>query len=80
MSGVYQNQFNAVVHDLIYSGDHVRCLLEIFGRRDWSAKITDRSIAAGIARGATVTVGWDAKDCLLFGRDAPAPSVGAHAK
>jgi putative spermidine/putrescine transport system ATP-binding protein len=62
----YPNRFEASVRDLIYSGDHVRCLLEMFGRNDWSAKLNDPGAAAGIAPGAAVQVCWNAKDSLLF--------------
>jgi putative spermidine/putrescine transport system ATP-binding protein len=62
----YQNGFTATVLDPIYSGDHIRCLLDIFGRQDWSAKFADHALGADIARGARLELGWDASDCLLF--------------
>ena len=62
----YQNRFTATVLDLIYSGDHIRCLLNIFSRQDWSAKFADQGVGADISRGATLELGWDASDCLLF--------------
>ena len=61
-----ENSFKAIVEDKIYLGDHIRCRLNIFGRKDWIAKITDTELGASIRSGIVVNVGWDASDCMLF--------------
>ena len=63
---VFQNRFKTVIQESIYSGDHIRCLLDIFGRADWSTKIVDQSASAGMRRGVAVEIAWNAEDCLLF--------------
>jgi len=62
----YRNRFKATVQDLIYHGDHIRCLFDIFGGRHWAAKITDRAAGAGTQRGAAIDISWNVDDALLF--------------
>lgn len=62
----YDNQFEATVQETIYCGDHVRFRLGMFGREDWTIKVTDRDAVSEIGSNRTVCVGWKAGDCLAL--------------
>ena len=64
--GQHVNRFGATVRDIVYGGDHVRCILDAFGRRDWSVKVADPAVATALAPGRRVEIAWHARDCLAL--------------
>jgi putative spermidine/putrescine transport system ATP-binding protein len=57
------NRFPGRVEEIIYQGDHLRVRLHIAGRDDFMVKIARSLDGPPIARGQTVTVGWNPGDC-----------------
>jgi putative spermidine/putrescine transport system ATP-binding protein len=64
------NSFTCTVERLVYLGDAARLIVRL-GTEELVLKVDSRATADTIARGAQVTVGWSAADCLVF--PAPAP-------
>jgi putative spermidine/putrescine transport system ATP-binding protein len=66
------NCFAGRISDVIYSGDHVRYLIAIFGRDDWVIKLPHRGESERFRRGDAVEVSWHARDCLALDAVGPA--------
>ena len=59
----YSNEFDALVEDISFLGDHLRVRLEVCGSSDFIAKIPNIVGHGGILPGDRVRIGWGALDC-----------------
>lgn len=59
----YSNEFDALVEDISFLGDHLRVRLEVCGSPDFVAKIPNIVGHGGILPGDRVRIGWGALDC-----------------
>ena len=59
----YANQFDALVEDLTFLGDHLRVRLDVCGSSEFIVKIPNIVGHGGILPGDTVRVAWAALDC-----------------
>ena len=59
----YSNEFDALVEDISFLGDHLRVRLEVCGNADFIAKIPNIVGHGGILPGDTVRIGWGTLDC-----------------
>jgi putative spermidine/putrescine transport system ATP-binding protein len=57
------NRAEAVVRELIYLGDHIRCRVAVLGREDFIVKVPNTPDHAQLAEGESVMVGWRTEDC-----------------
>ena len=63
MGEKYKNKVNAVVEQLIYHGDHIRCRLSINQNNEFIVKISNSNFKKDISVGKKVVLSWDTKDC-----------------
>ena len=61
--GKCPNNFDAVVEELIYLGDHVRTRVSLLGHDDFVIKVPNSAGHQHLKTGETVKVGWQANDC-----------------
>ncbi len=59
----YENKVNAVIEQLIYHGDHLRCRLSINQKNDFIVKISNSNSKKDISVGQKVVLSWETKDC-----------------
>ncbi len=64
--GVYTNECNAKVVDIMFLGDHLRLNLNIAGRENFILKIPNIAGHGAVLRGDTVKIGWAAQDSRAF--------------
>ena len=57
------NQFDGVVRELIYHGDHIRARMAVLGNEDFIVKVPNAYGHAQLATGDTVKLGWHTEDC-----------------
>jgi putative spermidine/putrescine transport system ATP-binding protein len=62
-NGTLVNQFDGVVRELIYLGDHIRTRIAVCGHEDFVVKVPNAADHEGIAVGENVRVGWRPEDC-----------------
>ena len=48
---------------LIYHGDHIRCLLELDKNNNFIVKIPNSNIKNPLKAGEKISISWDSKDC-----------------
>jgi len=63
------NRFPACLEEIIYQGDHLRVRVSVCGRDDFTIKIPRSVNGSPMARGQTLTIGWNPRDCRAL--DAP---------
>ncbi len=56
------NSTNALVKELIYLGDHIRCRLDVHGNDDFVVKVPNSAGHAALSVGETTTISWDTQD------------------
>ena len=61
-SGVYPNEVDAEIKELIYLGDHIRSRMNVCGHDDFIVKIPNSANHAQLKPGNSVKVGWKAED------------------
>ncbi|MBL8709376.1 MAG: ABC transporter ATP-binding protein [Rhodospirillaceae bacterium] len=61
--GIYANQFDAEVQELIYLGDHTRCRVSVLGNSNFIIKVPNAEGVPSLTPGQTVRVGWKPEDC-----------------
>jgi putative spermidine/putrescine transport system ATP-binding protein len=61
--GVYANQFEAEVQELIYLGDHTRCRVSVLGSSNFIVKVANAEGVPSLVPGQKVRVGWKPEDC-----------------
>ena len=62
-NGTLVNQFDGVVRELIYLGDHIRTRIAVCGHENFVVKVPNAADHEGIAVGEHVRVGWRPEDC-----------------
>lgn len=60
------NQFDAIVRQVIYVGDHVRIVCDISGVGTIVLKLPNEAGRRDVKPGAEATIGWWARDCLAL--------------
>ena len=61
--GLYSNEFEALVEDVVFLGDHLRIGISAIGHRDLVLKIPNIVGHGSVLPGDRVTIGWAAQDC-----------------
>ena len=64
--GVYTNEYDAEIVDIIFLGNHLRLNLNVAGRENFILKIPNTAGHGAVLRGDTVKIGWAAQDCRSF--------------
>ena len=63
LNSKYKNKVNALVKQLIYHGDHIRCLIELDKENEFIVKIPNSNIQNHLKIGEKISLSWDSKDC-----------------
>jgi len=63
LNSKYKNKVNALVKQLIYHGDHIRCLIELDKENEFIVKIPNSNIQNNLKIGEKISLSWDSKDC-----------------
>ena len=58
-----ENQFDAVVEELIYLGDHIRCRMRVLGHDDFIVKMPNAAGHEHLKVGQKTPVSWNTEDC-----------------
>ncbi|RRH88282.1 ABC transporter ATP-binding protein [Mesorhizobium tamadayense] len=61
--GVFTNQFDAQVEELIYLGDHTRARVSVLGTDDFVIKLPNAEGVPDLAPGSPIRIGWKPEDC-----------------
>ncbi len=64
--GLYTNEFGAHVRDIAFVGDHLRIRMEVCGRTDFVAKISNVAGQGAVLAGDRIRVGWTPTDCRVL--------------
>lgn len=59
----YSNQFEAIVNDIVFLGDHLRLNLETCGQRGFIVKIPNIVGHGAVLPGDRIEIGWATLDC-----------------
>ena len=57
------NSIDAVVKELIYLGDHIRCRMDVMGNDEFVVKIPNSATSISMDVGEKTSVSWDVSDC-----------------
>ena len=63
LNSKYKNKVIALVKQLIYHGDHIRCLIELDKENEFIVKIPNSNIQNHLKIGEKISLSWDSKDC-----------------
>ena len=63
LNSKYKNKVIALVKQLIYHGDHIRCLIELDKENEFIVKIPNSNIQNNLKIGEKISLSWDSKDC-----------------
>ncbi|MDE0645485.1 MAG: ABC transporter ATP-binding protein [Gammaproteobacteria bacterium] len=66
---LYTNEFNAVVDDIVFMGDHLRLSVTTCGIKNFIIKIQNIVGHGGVLPGDTVRIGWAALDCRALAKE-----------
>ena len=58
-----ENRFDAVVKELIYLGDHIRCRMDVLGHDDFIVKVPNAAGYEHLKPGQRTRVSWNTEDC-----------------
>ena len=58
-----ENRFDAVVEELIYLGDHIRCRMNVLGYDDFIVKVPNAADHEHLKIGQETLVSWNTEDC-----------------
>ena len=61
--GEIPNAMEALVVELIYLGDHIRCRMEVAGHDDFIVKVPNSHEHAALRVGEKTPIGWVTEDC-----------------
>lgn len=61
--GIYTNEFEATIEDILFIGDHLRLRLNLCGNRNFVVKIQNIAGHSAVLEGDRVRVGWSVMDC-----------------
>ena len=70
-AGVYANEFDAVIEDITFVGDHLRIRMETCGRPDFVAKISNVVGQGAVLEGDEIRVAWTRSDCRVLDYGGP---------
>ncbi len=78
--GVYTNEFEAKIEDILFIGDHLRLHLNLCGNPNFIVKIQNIVGHSAVLAGDTVRVGWGVMDCraLPDEQQSGAPAEGGE--
>jgi putative spermidine/putrescine transport system ATP-binding protein len=62
-AGSVENEFEGVVEELIYLGDHLRTRINICGNDEFIVKVPNAHGQLDLKKGQNIRVGWTADDC-----------------
>ena len=63
LNSKYKNKVDATIKQLIYHGDHIRCLIKIDKDNDFIVKIPNSNIKSTLKIGEKIPISWDTMDC-----------------
>ena len=63
LNSKYKYKVIALVKQLIYHGDHIRCLIELDKENEFIVKIPNSNIQNNLKIGEKISLSWDSKDC-----------------
>ena len=63
LNSKYKNKADATIKQLIYHGDHIRCLIKIDKDNDFIVKIPNSNIKSTLKIGEKIPISWDTMDC-----------------
>lgn len=66
---LYTNEFDAVVDDIVFMGDHLRLSVTTCGIKNFVVKIQNIVGHGGVLPGDTVRIGWAALDCRALAKE-----------
>ena len=76
--GVYTNEFEAVVEDILFIGDHLRLRVNLCGNPNFIVKIQNTVGHSAVLEGDRVRIGWSVMDCRALpdeeGGSGPTPA------
>ena len=58
-----KNTTDALVKELIYLGDHIRCRMEVHGNDEFIVKVPNAAGHKHLVKGEKTTVSWAKEDC-----------------
>ncbi|MGY9044176.1 MAG: TOBE domain-containing protein, partial [Rhodobacterales bacterium] len=58
-----KNTTDAVVKELIYLGDHIRCRMEVHGNEEFIVKVPNSAGHKHLVKGEKTSVTWAKEDC-----------------
>lgn len=61
--GVYTNEFEAVVEDILFIGDHLRLRVNLCGNPNFVVKIQNTVGHSAVLEGDRIRIGWSVMDC-----------------
>ena len=67
--GSYTNEFEALIEDITFLGDHLRVRVNVCGRSDFIVKIPNTVGHGAVIEGDRVRVGWVPTDCRVLDPD-----------
>jgi hypothetical protein len=76
--GTYSNEFDVVVEDIAFLGDHLRVRAALGGAADFIIKIPNVVGHGAVLAGDTVRVGWTPTDCRALVPDPAMAVAGAQ--
>ena len=59
----FENNFSAIVKEIIYHGDHTRVRVELLGQDEFILKVPNASDFAEVNINDSINLGWSAVDC-----------------
>ena len=74
--GVFGNEFEARIDDILFIGDHLRLRLNLCGNPNFIVKIPNIVGHGAVLEGDRVSVGWAVTDCRALPDDDPAENLG----
>ena len=69
--GVFSNEFEARIDDILFIGDHLRLRLNVCGNPNFIVKIPNIVGHGAVLEGDRVSVGWAVTDCRALPDDGP---------
>ena len=67
--GLYTNEFDARIEDIIFLGDHLRLRVTVCGRSDFVVKIPNVVGHGAVIEGDRIRIGWTPTDCRVLDPD-----------
>ena len=78
--GLYTNQFEARIEDILFIGDHLRLRLDLCGNPNFIVKIPNIVGHGAVLEGDSIQVGWTVTDCRALPDDEELRGDGAGSR